>query len=463
MSVNKSRKKVEMPALDARARVSNFEEVSLGYTAEMAMEEAARCLDCKHKPCVAGCPVNVAIPEFITKVKEGDFAEAYSIITATNSLPAVCGRVCPQETQCEALCVRCKSGESVAIGRLERFVSDWAMQNLCRLEFQSDLLVGKKAAVVGAGPAGLTCAADLAKQGVAVTIFEALHDVGGVLRYGIPEFRLPKDILDREVEGLTQLGVEIKLNMVIGKTMSVDELLNEHDAVFLGTGAGLPSFLGVHGENLLGVFSANEVLTRVNLLNAHDEKYDTPLKNPGRVAVIGGGNVAMDVARCAVRAGAEKVFIVYRRSEAEMPARLEEIHHAKEEKIVFKTLISPVRILGDEEGHVCGLECVWMEMGDEVDDTGRIITEPIRGSNFMMLVDSVVIAVGTSPNPMVISSAKDLETRAAGTVVADENMRTSKARVFAGGDIVSGAATVINAMGQGKIAAAAMVEHLRGL
>jgi len=461
VSLNKSRKKVEMPALDARARVKNFDEVALGYTTEMAMEEAARCLNCKDRPCVAGCPVNVAIPEFIMKVKEGDFAEAYSIITSTNSLPAICGRVCPQETQCEAYCVRGRGGEAVAIGRLERFAADWAMQNLCKIEFQSNLLVGKKAAVVGAGPAGLTCAADLAKQGVAVTIFEALHDVGGVLRYGIPEFRLPKDILDREVEGLAQLGVEIKLNMVIGKTMSVDELLEEYDAVFLGTGAGLPSFLGVDGESLLGVFSSNELLTRMNLLNAHNDKYDTPLRKPGRVAVIGGGNVAMDAARCAVRAGAERVHIVYRRSEAELPARLEEVHHAKEEKIIFKTLISPVRILGDENGHVCGIECIWMELSDEKDDTGRAIAEPVQGSNFMMLVDSVVIAVGTSPNPMVISSVKDLETRANGTVVADENMHTSKARVFAGGDIVSGAATVINAMGQGKIAAAAMIDYLK--
>ncbi|MCL2574662.1 MAG: NADPH-dependent glutamate synthase [Defluviitaleaceae bacterium] len=449
-----------MPVLDGKKRATNFREVSLGYTAEMAMVEAARCLNCVHKPCVAGCPVNVQIPEFIMKVKEGDFAEAYEIVTATNSLPAMCGRVCPQENQCEALCVRCRNGESVGIGRLERFVADWAMENLCRLEYLSDSLAGKKVAVVGAGPAGLTCAADLTRLGVKVTIFEALHDVGGVLQYGIPEFRLPKAVVAHEIDNLRRLGVKIRLNVVVGRSISVDELLEGHDAVFLGTGAGLPSFMGIEGENLLGVYSANEWLTRINLLNAYDKNYDTPLKGAKHVAVIGGGNVAMDAARCAKRVGAENVTIVYRRTENEMPARLEEIHHAKEEGIIFKLLTNPVRILGDESGLVNGLECVEMEMG-EVDASGRRGAAPKSGSNFVMEADAVVVAIGTSPNPLVASSAADLETTRKGTVVADENMRTTKAKVFAGGDIVSGAATVINAMGQGKVAAAAIAEYLR--
>ncbi|WP_077534595.1 NADPH-dependent glutamate synthase [Massiliimalia massiliensis] len=458
---NMSLEKVKMPEQDPNVRNKNFEEVALGYDEIMAMEEATRCLHCKNKPCVSGCPVNVRIPEFIEKVAAGDFAEAYRIITSTNALPAVCGRVCPQESQCEGKCVRGIKGEPVAIGRLERFVADWYMKNGTD-KTEKPQSNGKKAAVIGAGPAGLSCAGDLARKGYQVTIFEAFHKAGGVLVYGIPEFRLPKKIVQKEIDKLSELGVTVETNMVIGKVLSVDELFEMgYEAVFIGSGAGLPSFLGIEGEGYIGVYSANEFLTRINLMKAYLDEYDTPIRHAKAVAVVGGGNVAMDAARSAKRLGAEHVYIVYRRSEAEMPARAEEIHHAKEEGIEFLLLTNPTKVLGNENSEVCGLECVKMELG-EPDDSGRRRPQPIKGSEFVLDVDSVIMAVGTSPNPLLRTTTDGLEANRRGCLVADEEtMKTTREGVYAGGDAVTGAATVILAMGAGKKAAAAIDEYLQ--
>ncbi len=459
---NMSPKKVEMPEQDPNVRNKNFREVALGYTEEMAVEEAKRCLNCKARPCVAGCPVNVKIPEFITLIAEGRFEEAYLKIKETNNLPAICGRVCPQETQCERVCVRGKKGEPVAIGRLERFAADWYMarHGSETLDAQKK---NKKVAVIGSGPAGLTCAADLAKMGYSVTIFEAFHTPGGVLMYGIPEFRLPKDLVQREIDTVRKLGVEIKTNMVVGKSITIDELKEEgYEAIFIGSGAGLPNFMGIPGENLNGVYSANEFLTRINLMKAYlYPEVDTPVKVGRNVAVVGGGNVAMDAARSAKRLGAENVYIVYRRSEAEMPARLEEIHHAREEGIIFKTLANPVRILGTDDGWVKGMECIEMELG-EPDASGRRRPVPKKGSEHVIDVQTVIIAIGQSPNPLIKATTAGLETHKWGGIIADEETgATSIPGVYAGGDAVTGAATVILAMGAGKKAAIAIDEYLR--
>lgn len=453
--------KTAMPEQDPNVRNKNFDEVATGYTEEMAINEATRCLNCKHRPCVSGCPVNIAIPDFIAHVAKGEFEEAYSVITKTSSLPAVCGRVCPQETQCESKCVRGIKHESVGIGRLERFVADYHMRN------NKDKAVkpesnGHRVAVIGSGPAGLTCAGSLAKLGYEVTVFEAFHTAGGVLMYGIPEFRLPKAIVQKEIAGLKELGVDIKTNMVMGKVMSVDELLEDgYEAVFVGTGAGLPNFMGMEGEGLIGVYSANEFLTRINLMKAYKDEYDTPIIRPKNVAVVGGGNVAMDAARSALRLGAENVYIVYRRSEEEMPARNEEIHHAKEEGVNFKLLNNPVKVLGDDDGKVVGLECVEMELG-EPDTSGRRRPVAKEGSNFVLDVDAVIIAIGNAPNPLIRSTTKGLEANARGCIVVnEETMATTKEGVYAGGDAVTGAATVIKAMGAGRQAAAAIDEYIK--
>lgn len=457
---NMAPKKVAMPEQDPQVRNKNFKEVSLGYTEEMAKEEATRCLNCKNKPCVAGCPVNVHIPEFIAKVAAGDFEGAYQEIALTNSLPAVCGRVCPQENQCEGKCVRGIKGEPVGVGRLERFVADWHMANK-EDKIEKPASNGHKVAIVGAGPAGLTCAGDLAKMGYEVTVFEAFHVAGGVLIYGIPEFRLPKAIVAKEVGKLSQMGVDIKPNMVIGKVDSVDELFEQgFEAVFIGSGAGLPSFMNIEGENLLGVYSANEYLTRINLMKAYKDGYDTPIAKSSKVAVVGGGNVAMDAARCAKRMGAETVYIVYRRSMEELPARAEEVHHAQEEGIIFKLLNNPVKILGDDQGHVCGMECVEMELG-EPDDSGRRRPVVKEGSNFTLDVDTVIMSIGTSPNPLIRSTTTGLEANRRGCLVAKEDGATTKDGVFAGGDAVTGAATVILAMGAGKTAAQSIDEYIK--
>ncbi len=458
---NMSPKKVAIPEQDPQIRSRNFDEVALGYTEEMAIEEAQRCLNCKHKPCIAGCPVNVKIPEFITLVAQGKFEEAYDKIIETNSLPAVCGRVCPQETQCEQKCVRGIKGEPVGIGRLERFTADWAIKNVQKT-YEKTPRNGKKVAVIGSGPAGLSCAGDLVKLGYDVTIFEAFHTAGGVLVYGIPEFRLPKKLVQKEINGLLEQGVELRTNMVIGKILTIDEIFQEgYSAVFIGSGAGLPTFMNIPGENLNGVYSANEFLTRINLMKAYKEEAETPVMRGRSVAVVGGGNVAMDAARCAQRLGANKVYIVYRRSEAEMPARLEEIHHAKEEGIIFKLLTNPTQVLGDEKGWVKGLECVEMELG-EPDTSGRRRPVTKAGSEHVVDVDTVIIAIGTSPNPLIRSTTPDLETNKWGCIVANEETgQTSKEGVFAGGDAVTGAATVILAMGAGKAAAQAMDEYIK--
>ncbi|MDD3867196.1 MAG: NADPH-dependent glutamate synthase [Eubacteriales bacterium] len=461
--LNRSEKKAVMPQQDPQTRSGNFREVALGYDEASAMEEAARCLQCRHKPCMNGCPVHVQIPEFIGLVAAGEFAAAYEIITATNRLPAICGRVCPQETQCEALCVRGKKGEPVAIGRLERFVADWAMKNTPP-QPKPRPSNGRKVAVVGSGPAGLACAGDLAGLGYQVTIFEAFHTPGGVLMYGIPEFRLPKALVQAEIEQLKQQGVEIQTNMVIGKVYDVDELIEMgYEAVFLGTGAGLPMFLNIPGENLNGVYSANEFLTRINLMKAYCfPDCDTPVRVGRHVAVIGGGNVAMDAARSALRLGAEDVSIVYRRSADELPARAEEVEHAREEGINFRLLRNPTRIIGDEKGWVTGLECLAMKLG-EPDASGRRRPVPVPGSETVLPMETVIIAIGQSPNPLIRNATPDLETQSWGGIVADdETMATSKEGVFAGGDIVTGAATVILAMGAGKKAAAAMDAWLQG-
>ena len=458
---NMSPKKHPMPEQAPDVRNHNFEEVALGYTAEMAMEEAQRCLHCKHQPCVAGCPVNVHIPQFIAKVAEGDFAGAYREIALTNGLPAVCGRVCPQETQCEGKCVRGIKGEPVGIGRLERFVADWWMEHGDG-KTEKPASNGHRVAVVGAGPAGLSCAGGLAKMGYEVTVFEALQTAGGVLVYGIPQFRLPKEIVAREVGALKELGVDIETNMVIGKVDSVDELFEQgYEAVFIGSGAGLPSFMGIEGEGLLGVYSANEYLTRINLMKAYREGYDTPIAKSKAVAVVGGGNVAMDAARCAKRMGADTVYIVYRRSEKELPARLEEIHHAKEEGVVFKFLTAPLEVLADENYNVIGMKCQQMELG-EPDESGRRRPVPVEGSEFTLDLDCVIAAIGTTPNPLIRHTTPGLDTNRKGCIIADdEHGITSKDGVFAGGDAVTGAATVILAMGAGKRAAAAMDEYIK--
>ncbi len=456
-----SLQKVKMPEQEPSVRSGNFKEVAQGYNEEMACRESQRCLQCKNKPCVSGCPVNVQIPEFIKLISEGDFEGAYAKIKETNSLPAICGRVCPQESQCEQLCVRGKKGEPVGIGRLERFAADWFMANK-ESKAESGKRNGKKVAVVGSGPAGLTCAGDLAKMGYEVTIFEAFHVPGGVLMYGIPEFRLPKALVQREIETVRQLGVDIMTNMVIGKVLSLDELQKEgYEAIFIGSGAGLPSFMGVPGENLNGVYSANEFLTRVNLMKAYRfPDTDTPVRVTKSVAVVGGGNVAMDAARCAKRLGAENVYIVYRRSEAEMPARQEEVHHAKEEGIIFKLLNNPTRVLGTDDGWVKGMECVEMELG-EPDASGRRRPVAKQGSEFVLDVETVIVAIGQSPNPLIKSTTPGLETQKwGGIIVEEETGATSKEGVYAGGDAVTGAATVILAMGAGKKAANAIDEYL---
>ncbi len=460
MERNMSMTKVVMPEQDPNVRNKNFEEVALGYTKEMAMEEAARCLNCKHKPCMTGCPVNVPIPGFIEKVAEGDFEAAYEIITSENALPAICGRVCPQENQCEGKCVRAIKGEAVAIGRLERFVADYHMKNAAAADIAIEKN-GKKVAVVGSGPAGITCAGELIKKGYEVTVFEALHKAGGVLSYGIPEFRLPKDLVAKEIETVEKLGVDIKTNVIVGRSVTIDELMEDgYEAVFVGSGAGLPRFLNIPGENLLGVYSANEFLTRVNLMKAYKfPEMPTPIKVGKKVAVVGAGNVAMDAARTAKRLGAEEVYIVYRRSEEELPARKEEVHHAKEEGIIFKLLNNPCEIHG-EDGWVTGIEVVKQELG-EPDASGRRSPQPIEGSNYIIDVDTVVIAIGQSPNPLIRQTTPGLDTQKWGGIIVEEDtMKTSKDGVYAGGDTVTGAATVILAMGAGKKAAKAIDEYL---
>ena len=457
---NMSLKKIPMPEQDPKVRARNFEEVTLGYTEEMAMEEATRCLNCKNKPCVSGCPVNVRIPEFISEVAKGNFMKAYEIIKSTNSLPAVTGRVCPQESQCEQKCVRGIKGEPVAIGRLERFVADYAMKN-SDVKITKPQTNGHKVAVAGAGPSGLTCASDLAKLGYEVTVFEAFHTAGGVLMYGIPEFRLPKAIVQNEINTLKDFGVNIMTNMVIGKVLSVDEIFEMgYEAIFVGSGAGLPRFMGIEGEGLVGVFSANEYLTRTNLMKAYLEDYDTPIIKSKSVAVVGGGNVAMDAARSAMRLGAEHVYIVYRRSLEEMPARAEEVHHAMEEGIEFLNLNNPVKVIGDENGRVCGIECIKMELG-EVDASGRRSPVAIEGSNYVLDVDTVIMSIGTSPNPLIRTTTHGIEANKRGCLVVDESMMTTREGVYAGGDAVTGAATVILAMGAGKTAALSIDEFIK--
>ena len=458
---NMTMTKLPMPEQDPKVRARNFEEVSYGYTEEMAVEEAQRCLHCKHMPCVSGCPVNVQIPKFIQLIAEHKFADACAAIKETSALPAVCGRVCPQETQCEAKCVRGIKGEPVAIGRLERFAADWDMKN-GKNEVVKPESNGHKVAVIGAGPAGLTCAGDLAKKGYEVTIFEAFHKAGGVLVYGIPEFRLPKAIVQKEVEGLEKMGVKVMTDMVIGKVLSIDELMDDmgFEAVFIGSGAGLPMFMGIEGEDLVGVSSANEFLTRINLMKAYRDDYDTPIRKGKNVAVVGGGNVAMDAARSAMRLGAEHVYIIYRRSEAELPARREEVHHAKEEGIEFVLLTNPVKIHGDENANVKSIECIKMELG-EPDASGRRRPIPVEGSNFEIPVDTVFMSLGTSPNPLIRTTTEGLEANKKGCLVADEHMATTREGVYAGGDAVTGAATVILAMGAGKTAAASIDEYIQ--
>ena len=456
-------KKVPVREQDAKERACNFEEVCLGYNADEAVAEAQRCLNCKNAHCVQGCPVSINIPGFVEKVKEGDFAAAYQVISESSALPAVCGRVCPQESQCEGKCIRGIKGEAVSIGKLERFVADWARENNIRPVGAAEKK-GKKVAVIGSGPAGLTCAGDLAKMGYDVTIFEALHEAGGVLVYGIPEFRLPKEnVVKKEIENVLSLGVKIETNVIVGKSVTIDELLNEegYSAVFIGSGAGLPKFMGIPGENANGVFSANEYLTRSNLMKAFQADSATPIMESKKVAVVGGGNVAMDAARTALRLGAE-VYIVYRRSEEELPARVEEVHHAKQEGIIFDLLTNPVEILEDEKGWVKGMKCVRMELG-EPDASGRRRPVEIPGSEFTLELDTVIMALGTSPNPLISSTTEGLETNKRKCIVAsEENGQTSKAAVFAGGDAVTGAATVILAMGAGKAGAKGIDEYLSG-
>ena len=456
---NMSLQKNPMPSQDPNVRNKNFEEVALGYTEAQALDEAQRCLNCKNKPCMTGCPVMVHIPEFIQEVARGDFEAAYQIIAATSALPAVCGRVCPQESQCEKYCVRGKKGDPVGIGRLERFVADWHNQHTSAAA-EKPASNGHRVAVVGSGPAGLTCAGDLARKGYEVTVFEALHLAGGVLVYGIPEFRLPKSIVQKEVDGLKALGVTIATDTVVGRTISVDELMEEQgfEAVFIGSGAGLPMFMDIPGVNYRGVYSANEFLTRINLMKAYLPGSDTPIQRPQKVAVVGGGNVAMDAARCAKRLGAE-VYIVYRRGMEELPARKEEVEHAEEEGIIFKTLCNPVEIFADENDDVNKIRCIRMELG-EPDASGRRRPIEVPDSEFDLDVDCVIMSLGTSPNPLIKSTTKGLEINRKGGIVVNEDGLTSREKVYAGGDAVTGAATVILAMGAGKTAAKAIDEQL---
>ena len=456
---NMSLKKNPMPSQDPNVRNKNFDEVALGYTEEQALDEAKRCLNCKNKPCMQGCPVMVHIPDFIAEVAKGDFEAAYQIIAATSALPAVCGRVCPQESQCEKHCVRGIKGEPVGIGRLERFVADWHREHTTGAA-EKPASNGHRVAVVGSGPSGLTCAGDLARKGYDVTVFEALHLAGGVLVYGIPEFRLPKTIVQKEVDGLKELGVTIATDTVIGRTITVDELMEEQgfEAVFIGSGAGLPMFMNIPGVNYKGVLSANEFLTRINLMKAYKPDSDTPIQHPKKVAVVGGGNVAMDAARCAKRLGAE-VYVVYRRGMEELPARKEEVEHAEEEGIIFKTLNNPVEILADENDNVNKIRCIKMELG-EPDASGRRRPIEVPGSEFELDVDCVIMALGTSPNPLIKSTTKGLEINKKGGIVVNEDGLTSREHVYAGGDAVTGAATVILAMGAGKTAAKAIDEAL---
>ena len=465
---NMSPKKNPMPTQEPSVRARNFNEVATGYTEEMAIDAALRCLSCKNMPCVSGCPVNIRIPEFISKVKEGDFEGAYKIISTTSTLPAICGRVCPQETQCESRCVRGIKGEPVGIGRLERFVADWHNAHSDEIPECAEPN-GHKVAVVGSGPSGLTCAGDLAKLGYSVTVFEALHTAGGVLVYGIPEFRLPKTIVKKEVENLKKMGVDVVTNVIIGKTLTVDELFEQgFEAVFIGSGAGLPNFMGIPGESYKGVYSANEFLTRSNLMKAYLDDPETPIMKGGKVAVVGGGNVAMDAARTALRLGAEKVYIVYRRSMDELPARREEVEHAQEEGIEFRLLCNPTEILGynnpddrrdPKNGFVTGMKCIRMELG-EPDERGRRRPVEIPGSEFVLELDAVVMSIGTSPNPLIKSTTGGLDVNNRGGIIVNEGGATTKEGVFAGGDAVTGAATVISAMGAGKIAAKSIDEYL---
>lgn len=458
---NMSPVKVDMPSQEPLIRAKNFKEVTHGYTEEMALEEAARCLQCKHKPCIQGCPVNVQIPDFIRLILERDYQAANEKILETNVLPAVCGRVCPQENQCEKYCVRGIKGESVAIGRLERFVADYVRDNT-ELKPEKYKMNGNKVAVVGSGPAGLSCAGDLARMGYEVTMYESLPEGGGVLVYGIPEFRLPNHIVRHEVRQLRAKGVVLERNMVVGRSITIDELFDKHgfEAVFVGSGAGLPVFLGIPGENAVGVYSANEYLTRSNLMRAYDSRYDTPIRYSKNVAVVGGGNVAMDSARTALRLGGENVHIVYRRSFDEMPARSEEVHHAQEEGVIFENLTNPIAVKMGQQGEVIGLTCIRMVLG-EPDDSGRRRPVPVPGSEFDIDVDTVVIAVGTNPNPLIKSTTKGLEVTDWGGIVTDESGATSRPGIFAGGDAVTGAATVISAAGAGKVAAAAIDKYIQ--
>ena len=458
---NMDPKKTPMPSQEPHIRNCNFDEVALGYNPEMAINEAKRCLNCKNKPCVSACPVCIDIPAFIQQIANEDFEGAYEILSESTSLPAVCGRVCPQESQCEGKCVRGIKGESVGIGRLERFVADWHREHSHEKASKPEAN-GHKVAIIGAGPSGLTCAGDLAKLGYTVTVFEALHVAGGVLSYGIPEFRLPKSIVAQEIEGLKQLGVEIECNTVIGKTLTVDELFDMgYEALFIGSGAGLPRFMGIPGESLKGVYSANEYLTRINLMKAYQEGSSTPIQKSSKVAVVGGGNVAMDAARCAKRLGADEVYIVYRRGMQELPARHEEVEHAQEEGIIFKTLCNPIEVLGDENGNVCGMRCVEMTLG-EPDASGRRRPIVKENSEFVLDVDTMIMSIGTSPNPLIRNTTPGLETDRHGCIVVqNDDGLTSREGVYAGGDAVTGAATVILAMGAGKNAAKAIHEYIQ--
>ena len=447
-----------MPSQDPKVRAKNFDEVSLGYSEQIALNEASRCLNCQNPMCVKGCPVNIDIPSFISKVKQKDFKGAYQVISLSSSLPAICGRVCPQESQCESKCVKGIKGEPVAIGRLERFVADY--YNTLDLDVEKPISNGIKVAVVGSGPSGLACAGDLAKKGYEVSIYEALHKAGGVLVYGIPEFRLPKKIVEKEVNNLIKLGVKVNTNVVVGKTITIEELLEEYKAVYIGTGAGLPSFMRIPGESLNNVYSANEFLTRSNLMKAYLDDPNTPIKKGGKVAVVGGGNVAMDAARTALRLGADKVYIVYRRSLEELPARKEEVEHALEEGIEFKLLNNPVEILGNEDGFVRAIKCIKMELG-QPDESGRRRPIEVEGSEFEMDVDTVIMSIGTSPNPLIKDTTKGLDVSKRGGIIVDDNGKTSLDKVYAGGDAVTGAATVISAMGAGKLAAKSIDEMLK--